>query len=775
MGRGLTARRIENERENFRNLFRQTPEMVVILSGPEHRFEFVNEAHVEVLGFDATGMTVRQAQPESVEIHCILDEVYRTGKTAELHEIPITVTNRLRYFNLTYAARRDDYGKINGIMVMGIEVTDQVLSRRAIENSQARFGELANSMPQIIYVSAPDGTTTFLNERWFQYTGGASDDLASVFTSDYIHPEDGVRVREAFDAAAAAGAVFEAELRLRRADGEYRWFITRAVPRFENGALREWYGTSTDIHDHKVVAEELERSRERYRLFFNSSPLPKFIYDPETFQFLDVNEAFLNVYGYRREDIRSIDARSIRPLEEVSRFVSDSASYFDLSAPRHHGVFRHMKKNGTPFFVDVTSHDLMLNGRRARLTQIMDVTDKLASERRQAELLESLQSAKEEAERANELKSAFLANMSHEIRTPLGAMIGFADLLRDPGLSAAEHASYVDILIRNGQQLSLIIEDVLDISKIEAGHLTLEITQADPESIAADVISLLSVKAKDKEIALDLRIDPSTPKTIGTDAVRVRQVLLNLVGNAIKFTQVGSVRLTVKGCKTASGSEGVCFEVEDTGIGIPQDQSERIFEMFVQADGSMTRKFGGTGLGLALSKKLARSLGGDVSVVSTELGRGTIFRAFFEDLPAERRAETPTRFLERDPDIAEDALDGVSVLVVDDSPDNQRIIWHFLKKRGASVETADNGFEGFRKAIHGKFDIVLMDIQMPEMDGYTATQKLRDAGFRRPIIALTAHAMTEVRSKCMNVGCTDYLPKPINPKNLIAAVARHTI
>ena len=643
----LQRRSEENERANLRNLFRQTPEMFVVLRGPEHVFEFVNEAHIKVLGFDATGLTVREAQPESVEVHGILDEVYRTGVTAELHEIPVTVGDRLRHFNLTYAARRDVEGTINGVMICGIEVTEQVADRR-----------------------------------------------------------------------------------------------------------------------------HLEKTEERYKLFFEHSPLPKFIFDPETYEFIDVNQTFCRIYGFTKEEVRKITACDIRPPAEVERFKSANSSFFDLSGPRQHGVFWHRKKDGTVFPVEVTSHDLILNGRRARLSQIVDVTSKLEYERRQTEIMETLTMAKEEAERASTLKSTFLANMSHEIRTPLGAMIGFADLLRDPGLSRSEHASYVDILIRNGEQLSHLINDILDLSKVEAGHLTLEITDVSCEQIAADVISLLSVKAKDKGIALDLEFDASAPRSLVSDGIRLRQVLMNLVGNAVKFTDIGSVRLKAYGCESKKGQRAIAFEIADTGVGIPSSQHDHVFEMFVQADESMTRKFGGTGLGLALSRRLARELGGDVTLVSSEKGKGTVFRAVFEDLPERRNVKSVSAAELMQPEVADDALAGVRVLVVDDSPDNQRIIWHFLRKQGALIETADNGFQGYRKALSGEHDMVLMDIQMPEMDGYTATQKLRDAGFRKPIIALTAHAMSEVRSKCMNVGCTDYLPKPINPKNLVQTVAR---
>lgn len=406
----------------------------------------------------------------------------------------------------------------------------------------------------------------------------------------------------------------------------------------------------------------------------------------------------------------------------------------------------------------------------------IDVTEKVKS-RKELELAKrEADAARTEAERANQLKSAFLANMSHEIRTPLGAMLGFADLLRDPGLSHKERSNFIDILSRNGDQLSVIINDILDLSKVEAGHLTLEFTDMEPDKIAEDTLSLLRVKAEEKGLALKYIKDKTTPLRVVSDPTRVRQVLLNLVANAVKFTKVGSVTLKSYGSKTETGRDVVCFEVIDTGIGFSGEQQERIFEAFVQADGSMTRRFGGTGLGLALSRQLARALGGDVTVLRSEPNVGTQFLFQVDDQPEKRESEGLSRHPKTadQEDFGPEALKGVRVLVIDDSPDNQQLIWYFLARCGALVESAENGLLGCRKALAGDFDIVLMDIQMPEMDGYTATQKLRALGFNQPIIALTAHAMSEVGQRCLNAGCSAHLPKPINSKELVAMIVSLT-
>ncbi len=396
-----------------------------------------------------------------------------------------------------------------------------------------------------------------------------------------------------------------------------------------------------------------------------------------------------------------------------------------------------------------------------------------AEKKREEELIR----AKEDAEKANELKSSFLANMSHEIRTPLGAMMGFASLLSEQGLSGAERASYVDILTRNGEQLGRVINDILDLSKVETGHVELEFMIVSPLQVAHEVVSLMGVLAKEKGIPLSFEDDGTTPKTVVTDPTRMRQVLLNLVGNSLKFTKVGYIKIKLSGHERA-GETCCAFEIEDTGAGVAPENIERLFRIFSQADNSMTRKYGGTGLGLALSRALARKLGGDVKLLKTRQDRGSIFRFSIESKESERsklEAKVLTKENLEDSVLSENALEGLRILLVEDSPDNQQLIWRYLAKFGAQIEIADNGLEGVRMAMSSHHDVILMDIQMPVMDGYTAISKLRDKGYQKPIIALTAHAMSDVRKKCQDIGCTDHLPKPIDPVALVRAIINATV
>jgi PAS domain S-box-containing protein len=775
-----SRRAIENERRNLRALFQHTPELVCILSGPDFVFEFVNDAHMKVLGFDATGMTVKEAQPDAVAMLALLKEIYRLGQPMSFHEYPMMIRSEIRYFNMTYSPSRDESGEIDGVLALGIDVTDQVRSRQELEQSQARFQQLADSMPQIVYVSTPEGAVKFLNARWREYTGTYDTIINTRRTIDLIHPDDWPACDAAWIKAVQNKDTFACEVRLRNQEGFYRWFITRAVPHIIAGEIAEWFGTSTDIHDQKEAAEELARSTERYRMVFQDCPVPMLVIDPSTGQILDVNNMALTTYGYSREEFLALNAVDIRPTEERDTFWQ-TMKEMPLKKERflQRGV-RHQRKDGTVLHAEITLRDILLDGRWMRLAAIVDVTKRVAVEEQLHQLMKKLKLAKEEAERLNNLKSAFLANMSHEIRTPLGAMLGFADLLRDPNISPDEHSNYLNILVRNGEQLSIIINDILDLSKVEAGHLTLEFLEVDPKTIVTDVYALLEIKAREKNLTLTYEADPSTPVQVTTDPVRVRQVLVNLMSNAIKFTPHGSIYVRSYGARNSQGRMLMGFEITDTGIGIATEHQEHIFEMFVQAEDSTTRKFGGTGLGLALSRKLARALGGDVRVARSEPGAGSTFLFTLTDLPELRvKQDTPEHKAADAPTAASTpganniSLEGLKILVVDDAPDIRSLISFLLMRAGASVDFAENGVEGYRKALSNCYDMVLMDIQMPQMDGYTATMKLREQGYHKPIIALTAHAMTEARRKCLSVGCTGHLSKPINPSQLLGIVAFH--
>ncbi len=419
-----------------------------------------------------------------------------------------------------------------------------------------------------------------------------------------------------------------------------------------------------------------------------------------------------------------------------------------------------------------------------RTEELTGANERLQDQIQQREKAEeAARKAREVAEGANQAKSEFLANMSHEIRTPLTAILGFADLMKEPNLSPSDRLNWLSTIQRNGEHLLALINDILDLSKVEAGKITLTADRCKPVALVADVVSMMRIRAQQRGLALLVRYDGLLPETILSDEKRLRQVLVNLVGNAVKFTETGSVIVATTFLpKWRGGEPAVRLAVVDSGIGIAPEDVARLCEPFYQADGSATRKGGGTGLGLAISRRIVELMGGELTIES-EIGRGSVFAITVPtgSLEGVQMLDQPAEaVLAAGPVDATGApraaarLDGLRILVAEDGLDNQRLIRVVLTKAGAEVEVAENGRIAMERVEAKPPDIILMDMQMPEMDGYQATRLLREKGVDIPIVALTAHALTEDRELCLSAGCTDYMSKPIDRRQLVETVAKLT-
>lgn len=400
---------------------------------------------------------------------------------------------------------------------------------------------------------------------------------------------------------------------------------------------------------------------------------------------------------------------------------------------------------------------------------IQDVTKEKASE-------EELKSMKSSAETANKAKSAFLANISHEIRTPLGAVLGFSELMSAPDISNEERLNLYSKVHRNGEQLTILINDLLDISKIEAGRVDVERLPTDLEKLLSECEQLLKIKASEKGIALEMAIVKNLPREISTDPTRLRQIIINLLSNAIKFTPSGgSVKLEAS-VDARDLNKRILLRVIDSGRGMTEEEMAKLFKPFSQADVSMTREYGGTGLGLFLSRRLARALGGDLYIEWSVPGKGSCFSCLIDPGTVDMESAF-SKFHEKSQDkglgnTEEQVLEGVRILVVDDSPDNLDLLKIYLNRSGALIETAENGRAGYEKALSTDFDVILMDIQMPVLDGNSAMKLLSAQGYKKPVIALTAHAMKEEKDQWHSLGFADYLTKPINRQLLVSTLQR---
>ena len=436
----------------------------------------------------------------------------------------------------------------------------------------------------------------------------------------------------------------------------------------------------------------------------------------------------------------------------------------------------------------VAEHDMLSISHAEAITSVLEEREERLREQEEYSVKEQFFRA---AEAANRAKSEFLANMSHEIRTPMTAILGFADLLLGR-LKDSDDLAAAQTIKRNGDHLLAVINDILDLSKIEAGKFDAERVVCSPCQIMGQIDSLMRVPADAKGLPLIVEYDGPIPETLTTDPTRLRQILFNLVGNAVKFTEAGEVRIVVRLIQGPFDTPGLQFEIRDTGIGMTLEQVDKLFTPFVQGDSSTSRQFGGTGLGLAISSRLAGMLGGDISVKSTPavgstftltIATGPLDNVKMLDGPSGPPAQAEGS--PREPSKPPLALD-CHVLLVEDGPDNQRLISLLLKKAGAKVSVAANGIECLEKTLVNwsdgedgqpftpePYDVILMDIQMPAMDGHEATLRLRKSGWQGPIIALSAHAMGHEIEKILGAGCNEYMAKPIQRDKLLSVVAKH--
>ncbi|MFG0265253.1 MAG: ATP-binding protein [Rhodopirellula sp. JB055] len=522
----------------------------------------------------------------------------------------------------------------------------------------------------------------------------------------------------------------------------------------------------------------LNSTRERVQLALDAAEMGAWNIDPKT-NTLRTDERYRRIHGVEQEEMTFEDSLKRIHADDRARVRQAMRASMSPLDPSPYSVeYRVVHADGSIRWVSSKGIARVHKQRRAAVLTSFDGTVADVTERKRQE--ERLQRSEQIALAANQSKSEFLANMSHEIRTPMAAILGYADVLLGH-LEDPDNRNCVMIMKRNGEHLLSLINDILDLSRIEAGKLSVDTEQVPLLRLVGDIQSLMQVRADEKKIDFQVVFEGKVPLSIETDPTRLRQVLINLIGNAIKFTNEGSVQLKV--CFVNGADPPVIeFSIVDTGIGISKEQQNRLFKPFSQGDASVTRKYGGSGLGLAISQRLIEMMEGEMSLDS-ELGKGS---TFFVRLPVHSmdgvelvKPELVKQTPRPEDGSVETPVLNCRVLVVDDRRDVRHISQHFLEKAGAKVSTAEDGQEGVDAAIQARdagdpFDLIVMDMQMPRVDGLQATTLLRSAGIDWPIIALTADAMKGDRDRCLNGGCDDYLSKPIDHVKLVSMVARYT-
>ncbi|MCA9251423.1 MAG: CHASE domain-containing protein [Phycisphaerales bacterium] len=678
--------------------------------------------------------------------------------------------------------------------------SDLAAAKSTVDEALREIGAIRSVLDNHLIISETDerGRITRVNSNFCQITGFSTEELIG---QDHRILNSGVHPRQFWKEVwhnLSRGQTWHGEICNRAKDGSLYWVDSIIAPFVdaENNITR-YVSVRHDVTKRKESQKALQELSDRLELAVRVGKVGIWEYDivNDDIQWDDqmyrlygvAKEQFATAYNAWKSSLHPDDCqRGDTEVREAIAGTKEFDTEFRIVWPD--GNIRNIRaiasvqrdEDGRALRMIGTNWDITAQKRAE--ARLIESNRSLAYETaRASDLARDAHRLAQEADQANASKSEFLANMSHEIRTPMTAILGYAEALAE-NVHDAENKNSVATIQRNAEHLLEIINDILDLSKIESGYMECEKIRCDLPQLLSDVLSLMNVRAAAKGLDLSIHYKSPIPKFITTDPTRLKQILTNFVANAIKFTEIGSVRMEVDR-QVAGDSSTLYFNVVDTGIGLTSEQMEKLFQPFSQADNSTTRQFGGTGLGLAVSKKMAELLDGEITVEST-FAKGSCF-TFKVDVPAshdEPLASSPAEIDQRSKQKASNesnaqSLANLRILLAEDGPDNQRLIAYLLKKVGAQVTVANNGQEAFDAAIAAKqsgrqFDVILMDMQMPILDGYQATEKLRAHDYTGPIIAVTAHAMSDDRQKCLSAGCDDYATKPIDRQDLTAAILK---
>ncbi len=671
--------------------------------------------------------------------------------------------------SLSVTALRDEQGAVTGFVGIGRDIT---LRRRAEEDRRKLYRAVEQS-PATVVVTDDKGAIEYVNPKFTQITGYSAQEAIGqnprILKSGEMPPEGYRNLWETITAGNEWRGVFHN----KKKNGQLYWESVSISPvKDESGQITHFVAVKEDITEMRETQEELAK----LSLVASKTDNAVIITDRQG-RIEWVNDGFTRITGYTMAEVMGKKPGSILrgPLTDTQtecRIRESLASRKSFTEE-----ILNYGKDGRPYWLSMTITPVLdEEGEVLRFVAIeSDITGRKRTE-------EELQKAKLEADAANHAKSEFLASMSHEIRTPMNAILGMADLLWESDLTA-EQKQYVGVFRSAGENLLNLINDILDLSKVESGRMSLEAAAFNPADVLNEACGIMSPRAHKKDLQLSCRIDSGVPARLVGDPVRLRQILLNLIGNAIKFTEAGSVLVeagpALAGLPEPPAPEDAFFllefKVKDTGVGIPPDKMDAIFERFTQADSSTTRKYGGSGLGLTISRQLVELMGGRIGVES-EPGKGStfIFTARFGRAPESAEIEPAKKTETPQPDRA------IRILLVEDTEDNRLLVQAYVRQTPFALDAAENGKIALAKytADPRGYDLVLMDMQMPVMDGYTAAREIRKwetqtGGRRVPIVALTAHALKEDIQKSIDAGCDDHLTKPIRKTILLEMIRRH--
>ena len=716
-------------------------------------FHTVNQAWQRELGYapeDLLGRSfMEQVHPEDVEVTCAtLAEIQKGHKVADF-------INRYRHRDGKFRHiewRATPLGE--RIYATANDVSARIALEEQLANEKAYLQLIIDSLPNPVFAKDWHGRHTLANESVARLFGTTK--AALMGQTDHQMPPSSEEianfVRDDREVMSTGRAKFISEETLTDARGEQHWFQTVKVPlMLERPAQeRQVVGIATDITDRKHGEQRLRRQEQLYRSLVESQQDLIVRVDNQN-RFTFVNDAYCQTFGKSREELIG---NTFTPLLHEDDLANTLAAIEQLKHPPHHRI-------------NIVQRAMTINGWRWLSWEdsvILDETGSLLEIQAVGRDITDLKKAQQRALDSSRAKGQFLANMSHEIRTPLNAIIGFGELLSQSSLSD-EQQDWTSKIKTSSHLLLSIVNDVLDYSKIEAGKLELESVPFSMEQLVTQQEALFSVAAKEKGLRFRVSHDDGVASALLGDPLRLGQVLTNLVGNAIKFTHEGEVRLHIAVDAIDHGNCRMTCQVSDTGIGISAAQKNRLFDAFTQADTSTSRRYGGTGLGLVICQRLIVQMGGEIEVNSTP-GKGSHFTV---SLPLKLSA-TPIPQPNRHTPLDSRRLNGKRVLLAEDNPINQALAKRLLEDLGITVSLAGNGREAIEHLQKHRVDLVLMDLQMPVMDGFEATRRIRQHDEAIPIIALSAAVLLEERQQALNAGMNAHLAKPIQTQQLTATL-----
>jgi len=690
------------------------------------------------------------------------------------------LTEFLSAVNEAYLGFDSDLGHLENILEKSSqelfkanqELKKAVVSKtEEVEKTHSKLESVVNNVNEVIFQTNSDDEWIYLNPMWEKITGFNIGSSIGRKIFDFIHPLDiedcKNKVQELVSGGINRG--FN-ELRLLTNEGGFVWCeLTVRATSDVDGNINGLTGTFKDISERKRLELENKKNEEKYKLIFEKSSIAYLVIKKA--QIIECNQACLDLFGVKkREDFLLRNVLDFSPEFQPDGLLSEVKAMEMIQKGKSNGFnkfdWMHTKEDGTEFPVEVALNSVNLMNGNVLFVVLNDLMERKAVE-------QELIFAKEKAEEATSAKAQFLSTMSHEIRTPMNAVIGVTHLLSEDN-PREDQIQNLNILKLSADNLMTLINDILDFSKIEAGRVDLEAVDFNFRNLVGNIASGFKIKSKEKGLDLIVDIDPKIPTYLIGDPMRISQVLNNLCSNAIKFTEKGSVKIKVVFLGADKNIVNLQFQVRDTGIGIPINKQDQIFNSFSQADSNTTRIYGGTGLGLTISKKLIEIMNGSISVESIP-ENGTIFLIDL-DLSISHKSMPKVSFT-TDSLKNIDKVRGLHVLVAEDNEMNILIIKQFLKKWEISYEIAMNGQVALDKVKTGNFDMVLMDLQMPIMDGYHATiniRKLKEERFvKLPILAITASAFSEIRKKVFEAGMNDFVTKPIKPDELFAKIEKY--